>query len=69
MTIKTKIMKKIPKKESRFIDTSIALKVKMEITQYYALNCFFHLEGQELIFLHQLPLIFSFFYSHFLLRF
>ena len=69
MTIKTKIMKKIPQKESRFIDTSIALKVKMEITQYYALNCFFHLEGQELIFLHQLLLIFSFFYSHFLLRF
>ena len=69
MTIKTKIMKKILKKERRFIDTSIALKVKMEITQYYALNCFFHLEGQELIFLHQLLLIFSFFYSHFLLRF
>lgn len=69
MIIKTKILKKNLKKERRFIDTAIALKVKMEITQYYALNCFFHLEGQELIFLHQLLFIFSFFYSHFLLRF
>ena len=33
-------MKKNLKKESRFSDTSIPLKVKMEITQYYALKCF-----------------------------